>query len=112
MASMLLANGDCSSVRGSFYLGYPLHPVRKPDKLRDAHLPDIPGPQLFVSGSRDALCELELLRPVLKKIGKTAKLQVVYGADHSLTRGKRNPLRGAEHWLDAIAKFIGDCAAS
>jgi predicted alpha/beta-hydrolase family hydrolase len=39
---------------------------------------------LFLQGSRDALAELELLKPLCAKIGKRAELFVVEGGDHSL----------------------------
>ncbi|MEQ6898905.1 alpha/beta family hydrolase [Microbacterium sp. KR10-403] len=52
MASMAAAQGRLD-VAGLIYLGYPLHPPGKPEKLRAEHLPDITVPQLFVSGTRD-----------------------------------------------------------
>ena len=38
---------------GLVLLGYPLHPPGRPDKRRDAHLPHVGRPALFVQGSRD-----------------------------------------------------------
>jgi predicted alpha/beta-hydrolase family hydrolase len=105
MASMLLASGEAPGARGVAYLGYPLHPPGKKENLRDAHLPDVPVPQLFVQGSRDALCDLELLRPVLEKIGPSARLHVVDGGDHSLARKRSAPLEGAGEWLDVLTSF-------
>lgn len=52
MASMAVAEGRID-VAGLSYLGYPLHPPGKPDRLRAEHLPRITAPQLFVSGTRD-----------------------------------------------------------
>ena len=63
---------------------YPLHPPGKPENLRADHLPDVPVPQLFLSGTKDPLCDLALLRPVLRRIGKKARLVTVDGGDHSL----------------------------
>lgn len=84
VASMLVAEGF--AVDGLIFLSYPLHPEGKPQQLRDAHLPQIPCPMLFLSGDRDALCELSLLRPVLQKIGPRATLEVFPDADHSFRR--------------------------
>jgi predicted alpha/beta-hydrolase family hydrolase len=84
VASMLVAAGEPAS--GLVFLSYPLHPAARPDNLRDAHLPSIPCPMLFVSGDRDALCDLELLRRVLERIGPRAELAVFPGADHSMRR--------------------------
>jgi len=52
MASLIAAQ---QSVRGLVCLGYPFHPVGKPDRLRTEHLPQITSPTLIVQGVRDAL---------------------------------------------------------
>jgi predicted alpha/beta-hydrolase family hydrolase len=106
MASMFLAEGDVPEARGVVYLGYPLHPPGKPDQLRSDHLPDVPVPQLFVQGSKDALCDLRRLAPVLARIGPAARLTVVEGGDHSLVVKKTRPLEGTEVWLDEVRAFI------
>lgn len=84
VASLLVADG--LDADGLVFLSYPLHPAGKPEKLRDAHLPAIGCPMLFVQGDRDTLCDLTLLRPVLKKLGKRAELSVFAGADHGMRR--------------------------
>ena len=66
------------------FLGYPLHPPGRPDKLRDAHLPEIKAPMLFVQGSRDIFGTPEELRAVFKKHHLSPTLHVVEGGDHSL----------------------------
>ncbi len=66
------------------FLGYPLHPPGRPDKLRDAHLPEIKAPMLFVQGSRDTFGAPEELRAVFKKHHLNPTLHVVEGGDHSL----------------------------
>ena len=81
VASMLAAKG--AACDGLAFLGYPLHPAGHPEKLRDAHLPQIKAPMLFVAGTRDALCDLALLRPVLARLKKRASMHVVDGGDHS-----------------------------
>jgi hypothetical protein len=81
VASMLAAKGTACD--GLVFLGYPLHPAGRPEKLRDAHLPQIKAPMLFVEGTRDALCDLALLRPVLARLKKRASMHVVDGGDHS-----------------------------
>ena len=42
----------CADLAGLVFLGYPLHPPGRPDRLRAAHLPDIKAPMLFRSGLR------------------------------------------------------------
>ena len=81
MASLLAAEGyPCD---GLLFLGYPLHPAGKPEQLRDAHLKDVRAPMLFVQGTRDTLCDLSLLRPVLTRLDGRATLHEVRGGDHS-----------------------------
>ena len=107
MWSMLLANQAPPSIAAALYLGYPLHPPGKPARLRSAHLQSIRVPQLFISGSRDSLARLELLRAAVDTLPR-ARLHVVEGGDHSLALGKRRPLDGSDTWLDVAAGFIRD----
>lgn len=80
MASHLAAAGE--AVDGLLFLGYPLHPAGKPERLRAAHLQRIAVPMLFLAGTRDALCRLDLLRAALAGLPK-ATLHVVDDGDHS-----------------------------
>ena len=110
MASMLLAEGREPEVVGAVYLGYPLHPAGKPEKLRAAHLPDVPVPQLFVQGEKDTLCDPARLREVLATV-PTARHLEIPGADHSLVRSRKDLMAGADAWLDAVAGFAREVAA-
>jgi len=81
IASHLAAAGyPCA---GLFFLGYPLHPPHQESRLRKDHLGRITAAMLFIQGSRDSLCRLELLAPVLEALGARARLHVVEGGDHS-----------------------------
>lgn len=80
MASHLAAAG--AAVDGLLFLGYPLHPAGKPTQLRAAHLQHISAPMLFLAGTRDTLCRLDLLRTALAGLPK-ATLHVVDDGDHS-----------------------------
>jgi uncharacterized protein len=97
IASHLAAAGD--AVDALVFFGYPLHPMGKPKVRRDAHLPAIRCPMLFVQGTRDALGEAREIRLLLRRL-PTASLHVVEGADHSL---KSKHLDAA---LDAVAAFL------
>ena len=44
---------------------------------------------LFLSGTRDKLLELDLFKPVLKKLGRKAKLHLIDTADHGYKILKR-----------------------
>lgn len=94
VASLLVSEGLHADTL--VFLSYPLHPAGKPEKLRDAHLAAIRCPMLFVQGDRDTLCDLELLRPVLKRLGKRADLSVFAGADHGMRKAP----------TDAIARVV------
>src|ERR1700682_6330378 len=52
-------------IAGLVFLGYPLHPPGRPDKLRDAHLKDVQAPMLFVQGAREAFGTAEQIRDVI-----------------------------------------------
>jgi len=85
IASQVAAEGNCAAdISGLVFLGYPLHPPGRPDKLRDAHLPEIKAPMLFVQGSRDAFGSEDELRDVIKRHRLNATLHIVAGGDHSL----------------------------
>ena len=76
-------------IAGLIFLGYPLHPPGNPEKLRDAHLPAIKAPMLFVQGARDAFGTPEELRPVIKRIKAPVELCAIEDADHSLKVPKK-----------------------
>jgi predicted alpha/beta-hydrolase family hydrolase len=88
IASLLAATGE--GIEGLLFLGYPLHPAGKPEKLRDVHLYVIGRPMLFIQGDRDPLCDLKLLAPVLKRLGDRATLHVIDDGDHSFKVRKRS----------------------
>ncbi len=87
MASHLVAEKRLA-VERLVFLGYPLHPLGKKDRLRDGHLYEIAIPMLFVAGSRDQLCDLELLRSVLNRLKAPWTLAVIEGGDHSFNLPK------------------------
>lgn len=111
VASLLAANGTACD--GLVFLGYPLHPAGRPEKLRDAHLPQIKAPMLFVEGTRDALCDLALLRPVLARLKKRASMHLVDGGDHSfdlLKSARRTRESVHAEIITAIHGWIADRA--
>jgi uncharacterized protein len=112
MASLFLAHETPMDVRAAIYFGYPLTPARGATADRAAHLPRVRVPQLFLSGSRDTLCDLSKLQMVLAPLGKRARLHVVDGGDHSLAVSRREPLRGSEAWLEVAAQFVREVCDS
>ncbi|MGD9897832.1 MAG: alpha/beta family hydrolase [Calditrichaceae bacterium] len=77
------------NISGLLFLGYPLHPAGHPEKLRDEHLYDQNLPMLFIQGTKDALCNYDLMTNVSKRIGPSAKLIPVKEGNHSFSVPKR-----------------------
>ena len=109
IATQVAAADQELSVRGLVLLGYPLHPPGQFDRLRDAHLPAIHRPTLFIQGSRDTFGTPPELEPVLARMSPTPTLRVVDGGDHSFKLPRRNPAAQAAIHADvqrAIVQWI------
>jgi predicted alpha/beta-hydrolase family hydrolase len=89
MTSQAQAKAPLPGVVGLAFFGFPLHAAGKPSSERADHLADVRIPMLFLQGSADKLAEVDLLKPVLKKLGARATLHLVDGADHSFHVPKR-----------------------
>ena len=83
MSSQAAADGLLDAVRGLVFFGFPLHPPKQPGTKRAEHLSKVQVPMLFLQGTRDALADLKLLRPICKDLGPRATLHVIETADHS-----------------------------
>ena len=92
IASQVAANDEnFVDVHGLIFLGYPLHPPGRPERRRDAHLPSLAAPMLFVQGSRDPFGTKDEIQPVVDSC-QAGRLHIVEGGDHSLkVRGKDAP---------------------
>jgi uncharacterized protein len=109
MTSQAQAAEPMPGLRGLAFLGFPLHPVGKPAIDRAEHLERVHIPMLFVSGERDALAELELLRSVVARLGDRAALHIIADADHSLkvpARSGRTSAEAEAEALDATAQWM------
>ena len=109
MTSQAQAETPLPGVHGLAFLGFPLHPAGKPGIERAEHLRRVEIPMLFVSGSRDALAELDLLRPVVAGLGGRATLRLVDQADHSFrvaAKSGRTPADAEVEALDVLAQWI------
>ena len=72
MTSQAQAIEPLPGVKGLAFLGFPLHPAGKPSTERAAHLSDVKTPMLFLQGTRDELAKLELLQPLIDRLGARA----------------------------------------
>ena len=109
MTSQAQAEAPLPGVRGLAFIGFPLHPAGKPAIERADHLSRVQIPMLFVSGSRDALAELDLLEPVVAELGERATLHLIADADHSLkvpARSGRTPADAEAEALDVLAAWM------
>jgi predicted alpha/beta-hydrolase family hydrolase len=99
-ASMLAADGFACD--GLLLLAYPLHPAGQPEKLRDAHLAQIEAPVLCLNGTRDELCQKDLMEQVVAKLPATFTMHWLEAADHGFHVQKRSG-RTEEEVLREIA---------
>jgi len=83
-------------IEGLFFLGYPLPNKDETKALRDERLYRIVTPMLFVQGTRDEFCKLDLLRQVLRRVGAPVQLHVVEDANHRLRVLRRTSKRKNE----------------
>jgi predicted alpha/beta-hydrolase family hydrolase len=83
MTTTAASKAPLDGVKGIVLFAFPLHPAGAPDTKRAEHLAKVTVPMLFLSGNRDALGELDLLKPTVRKLGKRATLHLLDTADHS-----------------------------
>ena len=99
-------------VNGIVCLGYPLCGGGDRSKLRDQVLCDLRTPVLFVQGTRDLLCPLDLLESVRSEMTTPNFLHVVEGGDHSLLLRKKDLANKTQNDVDQrIVKAISDFVA-
>jgi predicted alpha/beta-hydrolase family hydrolase len=109
MTSQAQAATALAGVRGLVFIGFPLHPAGKPADARGAHLRDVAVPMLFLQGTRDALADLALLRPLVAHLGTRATLRLFDDADHAFHVPARTGRKDAEvraEVADAVATWI------
>ncbi len=107
MTSLAQAERPLPGVRGLVFLGFPLHPANRPTADRARHLACIEIPMLFLGGTRDALADTDLLRPMVAGLGPLAALHEVAGADH----GFHVPARSGRTDADVLAEVLDTMAA-
>jgi len=95
IATQVAAADASLPVAGLVLLGYPLHPPGQPAKLRDAHLPAVRRPMLFIQGSRDTFGTPEELMPILARLSPAPALHTIEGGDHSFKLSRKDPVRQA-----------------
>jgi uncharacterized protein len=90
MTSTAASESPIAGVRGLVFFSFPLHPPGKVETKRADHLATVTVPMLFLSGTRDELAEMGLLRSVCTELGRRATLHGLDTADHGYKILKRS----------------------
>lgn len=107
-----VAAGGADGISGLVFFGYPLHPPGRPDQRRDAHLPQLREPMLFIQGSRDAFGNEHEMTALVRTL-RRAELHLVEGGDHSFrvpggakAQGPafEDVIRAAVEWMGRIVE--------
>jgi uncharacterized protein len=101
IASQIAASG--TEVDGLVFLGYPLHPPGKPERLRSEHLSRVRARMLFIEGTRDPFCPLETLYTVLEDVDAQTEVAVIEDGDHSFKVRKSSGRSTRDAWAEVIA---------
>ncbi len=94
---------------GSFFLGYPLHSQDKPEQVQAEQLYRIISPMLFLQGTRDRHCDLDVLRQTLTRVGAPTALHTCQEADnhfHVLKKSGRRDEEVRDELVGAIDGWI------
>jgi len=107
MTSQAQALASLPHVRGLVLFAFPLHPAGKPSDERAAHLSDVATPMLFLQGTNDALASLDLLSPVVARLGERATLALYEHADHSFHVPAKTGRKDAEVLAEILDSAAG-----
>ena len=110
MTSTAASESPLDGVIGLVFFSFPLHLAGKPETKRATHLDAVTIPMLFLSGSRDELAEMDLLKPVCKRLGKLATLHVLDTADHGYKVLKKSRT-STEDVFVGMARIVNQWAA-
>jgi uncharacterized protein len=108
IATQVAAADSTLPVKGLVLLGYPLHPPGRPTDRRDAHLPSVGRPMLFVQGSRDPFGTPAEFTTIFDTLSPRAHMHVVAAGDHSfkVRQGQAAVYREVQEriveWITAI----------
>jgi predicted alpha/beta-hydrolase family hydrolase len=98
---------DEADVAGLVCLGYPFHPVGKPDRLRVEHLGAIRTPTLILQGERDPFGSKEEVKGY--KLSPAVRVDWLEDGDHSFKPRKASRRTEQQNWeaaLDEIVAFL------
>ncbi len=111
MTSTAQSEEPIEGVKGLVFFAFPLHPAGAPATKRADHLANIDVPMLFLSGTRDGLGELDLLEPVVERLGSKATLHLLDTADHSFKILKRTR-QNSEDVFTEMGRVVSEWVSS
>jgi len=109
MTSQAQAVAPLPGVVGLAFIGFPLHPPKRPSDERAEHLSKVRVPLLFLQGTRDEFAEPQLLEPLIARLADRATLKPFPDADHSFhvrARSGRTDAQTFNELLDELAGWI------
>jgi predicted alpha/beta-hydrolase family hydrolase len=108
MTSQAEAHGPMGVI-GLAFLGFPLHPPGAPATTRADHLAEVNVPMLFLQGTKDEFADMDLLKPVVKQLGKRATLHLIPDGNHSFHVPAKSGRKDADVMVelaDTLAAWI------
>lgn len=111
VASMIADDArEAGKISGLLCLGYPFHPIGKPDTLRTSHLEEMKTPTLICQGTRDLFGSREEVSSY--KISEAIEILWLEDGDHDFRPRKAiSGLTAATH-IAAVADRVADWAAA
>lgn len=104
MTSTAASQGLIDEVKKIVLFSFPLHMPDKPSPKRAEHLASVKQPMLFLTGTRDKLADLDLLKPLIERLDN-ATLHLLDTADHSYKILKRTR-ESKEDIFDEMARVV------
>ena len=92
-------------VRGGLCLGYPFHPLGKPQQVRTQHLAAMATPCLIVQGERDPMGRREEVEAY--PLSDSVRVDWIPDGDHSFTPRKRSGRTEPMNWALAMEHAHG-----
>lgn len=108
IASQVAAKGGFTPAAAALvFFGFPLHPPNQPAKRRDAHLPQITAPMLFLHGTRDPFGSPDEMEALVASL-PGATLHLIDGGDHSLVVKRKDGTQSVEDAVSVAAAWLAE----
>jgi predicted alpha/beta-hydrolase family hydrolase len=101
MASMV---ADEAKVHGLVCLGYPFHPVGKPEQLRVEHLKTLKTRALILQGTRDPFGNREEVEKY--ELSRAIEVHWLEDGNHDFTPRKASGRTQEQNWVEAVQAIV------